>query len=170
MKHILSMLFCTILLLSLLTGCGSPQEDGPYTGLALYENDAGISLYMDKGFSEGSAEGVTCAYSKGNIGLACNSESIAALEDLGYTDLSEADYAALIMAVYGFDAVPQTDAYGLTYVVYEREVMDIPCTYVAFYFKGETNFWAANFMCPTADLSEYEADFHLWASSITITG
>lgn len=169
MKRSLSVMLCLVLLLGLFAACSSPEEEGPYAGLALYENDAGISLYMDKGFSEGEAEGVTCAYSKGNIGLACNMESIASLESFGYTGLSEADYASLIMELYGYDVVPQTDEYGLTYVVYELDVREIPYTYVAFYVKGETAFWAANFMCPTADLSKNEADFHLWASSITVS-
>ena len=102
------------------------------------------------------------------VGLACNTETFETLATLGYTDLTEADYAELIMTAYGYDSVPQTDEYGLTYVVYEQDVMEIPFTYVAFYIKSDTAFWAANFMCPTEDIAEYEDDFHLWASSITV--
>lgn len=167
MKRISSMIICLVLL-GLLAACGSTESEGPYAGLVLYENDAGISLYMDKGFSEGSAEGVTCAYSKDSIGLACKAESIETLESFGYTDLNETDYANLIVELNGYEAVPQTDEYGLTYVLYEQDVMEIPYTYVAFFMKGETSFWAMNFMCPTADLSENEADFHLWASSAKV--
>lgn len=169
MKKILSIVLCLLLQLSLLAACSSADSSDPYSGLTLYESEAGISLYMAKGFSKNSAEGVACAYSKGSTGLACNVESIEALESFGYSSLSEADYAQLIMDAYGYDAVPQTDEYGLTYVIYEQEVTGIPYTYVAFFIKGETVFWAANFMCPTTDLSKNEADFHLWASSITVS-
>ena len=168
MKKILSVILSLILLLGIFAGC-APKEEGPYAGLTLYENEAGISLYMDKGFKEQAAEGAACSYIKGYAGLVCYKESISDLEALGYAELSEADYASLIMEAYGYGSTPQTDEYGLTFATYEQEVMDIPFTYVAFYIKGENEFVAANFMCPTEDIAEYEADFHLWASSITLS-
>lgn len=188
-KEITAILISLLFVCSILSGCGlgdleqadssvqesiaqesSAQESiDPYTGLTYYESASGISLYMGEGFAEESFEGVTCAFNGPNNGLSCRKETFEELASVGYSgEISLEEYAQLLVDAYQLEGEPLTDEYGNVYFTYEQDVQGTSVTYFAFIDKGSDSFWTSNFVCITAEKELYEADFHLWASSIEI--
>lgn len=168
-KKILSILMSLALSISVLCGCSEDTNADPFAKLTFYESPTGISLYMDKGFSEQTLEGSTCYFDKGNIGVNCIEETFELLETIGYgSETTVEEYAQLIIDVYGLDAEVLTDEYGNTYTVYVQEIDGLSYSYYAFFDKGSASFWATTFLCATDESSSYEKDFQLWASSIKI--
>lgn len=169
MKRITILLLAALLSLGCLAACGAASDpDDPLSGLQLYESDTGISLYMDKGFKEGEAEGVTCCF-EGSAMVSCREETFASLEPVGYDgSMSIQEYAELLVSVNGTGAQVQTDSYGNVYFIYEQDIMGIPMTYYGYVDKGSAAYWTTNFICPTEDVAEFADKFALWASTITI--
>lgn len=193
MKKILSLLLILALSLGLLTSCGenmpeeadtraeeaeTPAEEreeepkDPYEGLTLYENAAGISLYMAEGFEEVEIEGLLVCYQGENSNVRMEEETFETLETLGYhgSEMTEEEYAALILEAYALEGTPMTDDYGNVYIAYNMEVQETEVSYFAFFDKGETAFWTTTFMCFASEAETYQPQFQLWASSIRITG
>ncbi|MBQ9166145.1 MAG: hypothetical protein IJX71_04395 [Oscillospiraceae bacterium] len=200
MKKILSMLLILALALGLLTSCGenTPEETDtpaeetqteeeqpvqqteeeatestdPYEGLKLYEDAAGIALYMSDDYEPVEVEGILACYQGENGSVRMEEETFETLESLGYDGdaMTEEEYAALIREAYALEGSPMTDDYGNVYIAYNMEVQETEVSYFAFFKKGETAFWTTTFMCFASEAETYLPQFQLWASSIQITG
>lgn len=169
MKKHLSILIAVLMLIFSFAACGDANtSDDPLADLTLYESDTGISLYMEKGYEESEAEGVTCCF-KGDILVSCREETFETLESVGYDgSLSIEEYAELLVSYNGTGAQVLSDDYGNVYFVYEQEVMDVPLTYYAYVDKGSNSFWTTNFLCPTENVDDWAEKFALWGSTIVI--
>ena len=84
-------------------GTGSEAvQSNPYEGLMLYKSQAGLSIYMEEGFEEKTAEGVACYFQKDNCGMTCQRDDFATLEEYEYdTDaMTIEEYTGIIMEIY----------------------------------------------------------------------
>lgn len=159
-KKLLAALLSLALAIATFCGCGE---------LTLYESATGISLYMDKGFTEMEMEGTTTYFDKGYLGLNCLEETFELLETVGYgSETTVEEYAQLIVDVYGLEGEVETDDYGNTYTLYVQEIEGVSYSYYAFFDKGSTSFWTSTFLCATENADLYEDDFKEWASTITV--
>ncbi|MBQ8831126.1 MAG: hypothetical protein IJ017_05975 [Oscillospiraceae bacterium] len=167
LKNIAVFLLVLTICVSLMTGCGG--EDDPYKGLVLYEHPVGISLYMEKGFSETEIDGVLGCYQGEIANVRFGKDTFEALAEVGYTDdMTESEYAKLVIAAYGLDSEVKTDGYGNVYIAYVENISGADVSYYAFFNKSTDAFWMTTFMCMTEYAEKLEDDFCLWASSISV--
>lgn len=172
-KRLHSFVLLAILLLGLLTACGtSPAgESQPQSALVRYDHPIGISLSMAEGFTETEAEGFLGGYTSeaGDIGVIFAEELYESMENFGLdSDLTLEEYAQLIADSYGLDTAPTTDTNGNLCLVYLREVNGRQFTYYAYFNQNDVAFWTTTFMCLTDESLELADDFATWASSIEI--
>ena len=148
------------------------EPEDPYEGLELYENAAGISIYMSDDYEATEVEGILACYQGENGSVRMEEETFETLSTLGYngSEMTEEEYAALIQQAYSLEGSPMTDEYGNVYIAYNMEVQEMDVSYFAFFKKGETAFWTTTFMCFASEAETYLPQFQLWASSIQITG
>lgn len=188
MKKIAALLLCCAVAAGSLTACGgtgtkaesgadssaetgaAAAEENPYEGLTLYQSESGISLYMADGFEEAQVEGSACCFKGGSSAVSCQEEFFSAMEEVGYSgsEMTEEEYAKLLIEAYQLDCEAETDEYGSVSFLYTKDVMGASMSYYAFVDKGSEAFWTTTFMCGTASADEMEADFRLWGSSIQI--
>ena len=146
----------------------------PYEGLTLYESETGISIYMEEGYTESSAEGMPCFFEGEMSNVSFTEETFetlqTALEQGGYGSvLTSEDYGKLIYEVYQIEGSELLEnEYGDQYMTYEKDFQGMGVTYYVYFEKGEDSWWTINFMCPTEVKDEMETDFHLWATSIVV--
>lgn len=192
MKKVCSVLLAAVLLVSLLAACGGepqPTEEptetqtelqteaqtevqtDPTEGSALveYHHSIGVSLSMEEGFVESSAEGVLGCYEGELSNVRFAEELFVNLESLGYDpEMSLEEYAWLILGAYQLEGEPMTDDYGNVYIVYTQDIQGYDVTYYAYFTRGEVAFWMTTFMCFAEIAPDMEADFALWASTIQV--
>ena len=169
-KKFLVTLLSLALVITALCGCGGADtETDPFAKLTFYESPTGISLYMDKGFTEKTMETATCYFEKSDIVTNCLEETFETLETIGYgSETTIEEYAQLLIDVYGLEGEVTTDEYGNTYTVYIQDFDGVSYSYYAFFDKGTTSFWTTTFLCATDEADSHEEDFKLWASSIKV--
>lgn len=184
MKRLIALMLCLILAASTLAACQAeggkehssapvetevPTEPEPYEDLVRYETSIGLSLYMTEGFTEGNVEGVQACYEGENANVRFQEETFASLASVGYGDVTELrDYAALIQMAYSLEGEVLSDEYDNVYIYYEVDIQGTSISYYGFFDKGSEAFWMTTFMCMTAQKSQFEEDFKLWASSIQV--
>lgn len=162
LKQNFSIALVVILIVSAFTGCGGVDIEN----LTLYEHPVGVSLQMEAGFSETEVEGILACYEGPNANVRIEEEAFATLEALGYSIMTEEEYAQLILDAYQLNGSVETDEYGNVYIVYTEEIQGATVAYYAFFDKGEYSFWTTTFMCFESQAQRYADDFRLWASTI----
>lgn len=147
----------------------SSETPDPYAGLTRYEHPIGIALYMDEGFTEGEIEGILACYEGAEVNVRFAVESLESLAALGYEDMTEMEYAALIRDTYQVAGEPLADENGNVCLPYIQDIQGVQVAYYAYFNKTADAFWTTTFMCMAEGAAAWEADFALWAQSIEIT-
>lgn len=170
-KKQLSIVLTAVLLLGLLTACGtpSPAESQPQSALVRYDHPIGISLSMAEGFEVTQIEGILACYQGAEANVRFAEELFVSLEALGISaDMSLEDYARLILDAYALEGEPLTDSRSNVYIVYNQVIQDQDVAYYAYFSRNDVAFWTTTFMCFAQAAPELEDDFSLWASTIEL--
>lgn len=172
-KRLLSIVLAAVLMLGLLTACGtpSPAESQPQPTLVRYDHPIGISMTMVEGFEPADAEGFLGGYKNRDlfISIAMAEELYESMANVGLDpELTLEEYGQFILDAYGIEGTVGPDALGNPRIRYEKEVQGQPISYFGYLYRNDVAFWTVTFMCKRADADALEADIAAWAATVQI--
>lgn len=168
-KKIISLLFAAISIMCLLTACGKPADK-------TFTTSTKVSITLTDAFALSNQDGLDdfdAVYFSPVCACAILTESISSLESMGYEEMTEKEYADLLVLAYNdgtrtMGSVSTNAATNLVSFTYTASNEGTTFYYFSVVLKDSTKYCTVTFWCEYKDKDKYQSDFENWAKTIKL--